>query len=850
MDSKTVALEYAERGYVPIPLYNKGDGNKAKDGKDPHAEALGRIFNKSSWEDVESITSDQVDRMWFGSYSGCNVGLVLGNSGLFGVDLDTYKEGYEETELIMELRELATVIHKPGSGGTHLIFSLPEDVDPKEIENGKPFPGVDVKCWNGYFVMPDSVSDSGPYEAVAGKGLHEVRIPATIPKRLLEQLRTAPESRKSSSDSRLKGKTRDSDGKYVFPGELKPDTRPDQKRVIKTGATGSRGYDVRLGNDFFQEEHVLESIKISNPDWKATFTRISGLMIWKKTITKAKTILSDKATKYKGQYVKGRHGLDAMIFASLYHSGWRQEDIKDFYSLMPVGTNAKSKLQEEGDKEWYISSTYCQTQHEIESDKLMVEIATPTVPQDEEAPEMDTSKNSDWHIAKQMQKANVDLGELFINVALGWKSQKDGLWNDDAAEMELYNFIEAALDRNWSNVSQAGNKLQAIAKLMIVAGASVRMDEFYSYTLEKKWTVPTTAGHIKGLTGYDSLADIRFVEKPQVRFLGHYNIVPDFTRGYDRYREIMLPVFDGDEEQLRIFQLAMATTFIGDTSFRKAFVFSGPGKTGKTTAAYSFRSLSTQLYVTTHESTFLGKDSGILDVQNFNHATLLGARCVMINEAEYLSDIRTGIFKAATGGGDILSFTVKGTEAGNYDPQYSLLILTNTMTGFISNYKKEVVERLVFIPFIHRFEGLGGVLDDFKEDQELRQEMFNFGMDGVLMLARMKEAHVDFPEGIGSLNFKEQEQIKDAPGAMWFRDCVVEDEDSSITYDECVESYNVWSKARNAPRKLDIRRKIGDQFPDYDGARTEAGGIRKQPFYVGFRLQEFNGDIGSISSCT
>ncbi len=144
------ALKYADMGFSVIPIR---DGQKA-----PSRISEWTPFQKTK-ADKNMITS------WWSRWPNANVGIVTGKlSNLFVVDLDRYKEQYDD-ELAMQFftDSLITPSSKSPRGGEHLYFLHPEDL---EIGgDSHPEIAIDYRTEGNYVVAPPSKNGDGtPYE--------------------------------------------------------------------------------------------------------------------------------------------------------------------------------------------------------------------------------------------------------------------------------------------------------------------------------------------------------------------------------------------------------------------------------------------------------------------------------------------------------------------------------------------------------------------------------------------------------------------------------------------------------------------------------------------------------------
>lgn len=151
------ALALAERQMVVFPLGR-----------------LRKVPLIREWHERATTDMEQVRRWWTDS-PGANIGLVCGRSGLLVVDLDV-KNGLDGPavwrdlcrQLGIDADQLDTVRVSTPSGGQHLYFAAPPDV---ELRNtvGQLGKGIDTRANGGYVVAPPSATEDGPYVWNGGK---------------------------------------------------------------------------------------------------------------------------------------------------------------------------------------------------------------------------------------------------------------------------------------------------------------------------------------------------------------------------------------------------------------------------------------------------------------------------------------------------------------------------------------------------------------------------------------------------------------------------------------------------------------------------------------------------------
>ncbi|MBA3473825.1 MAG: bifunctional DNA primase/polymerase [Rubrobacter sp.] len=162
---------------------------------------------------LDATTDPRKITAWWTRWPEANIGIPTGKaSGLFIVDMDTYKPGAmtlaEFEEKYGCISHTATV--RTGSGGLQFYFTYP---DGEEIRNSAGMLGthVDTRGEGGYTLAPSSVT-TGRYEWI-----NKVP-PAPLPPRLLEALRDEPRKASGPKQSRARAGVPD-DGGPIHEGE-------------------------------------------------------------------------------------------------------------------------------------------------------------------------------------------------------------------------------------------------------------------------------------------------------------------------------------------------------------------------------------------------------------------------------------------------------------------------------------------------------------------------------------------------------------------------------------------------------------------------------------------------------
>jgi Bifunctional DNA primase/polymerase, N-terminal len=151
------ALWYARHGWQVFPL------------RPQTKEPFGGLGLYSATTDVQQIWQ------WWNRWPNANIGLHCGGSGVLALDADEYKDTYAGEKLLTRFDE-DTVTNLTGSGGTHLLYAMPEDKVYGNAKAGLP-KGIDVRGYGGYIVLPPSIHPNGnAYQWEGGYGPHEIKL--------------------------------------------------------------------------------------------------------------------------------------------------------------------------------------------------------------------------------------------------------------------------------------------------------------------------------------------------------------------------------------------------------------------------------------------------------------------------------------------------------------------------------------------------------------------------------------------------------------------------------------------------------------------------------------------------
>jgi putative DNA primase/helicase len=174
------AVKYAEMGWYVIP---DKSGDKIPLLKEWQNNASNDPAIVRSWWDVTSYGPD------------CNIGLNCGMSGLVVIDLDNKngRNGFDSWQrlikkLSLDSSEFNTMTSHTPSGGYHLFFAAPKDIDIGNSQD-KLGPGIEVKGIGGKVTLPPSIHPNGKtYEWDATLRPSLMLKPKPLPQKIIDLL--------------------------------------------------------------------------------------------------------------------------------------------------------------------------------------------------------------------------------------------------------------------------------------------------------------------------------------------------------------------------------------------------------------------------------------------------------------------------------------------------------------------------------------------------------------------------------------------------------------------------------------------------------------------------------------
>ena len=178
-------LHYArDLGLAIIPVWWMRDKVTCacRDGESCHA-GPGKHPCDLRWPQVATSDPEQASRWWRPLQPGeinpvdwrpqANVGAVMGDRHfILDVDVDGGKKGGESLARLIAEHDgevmPATLAYRTGGGGRQYIMLCPPGTEVRNSASGLA-DGIDIRGYNGYGILPPSVSGKGPYTSIADR---------------------------------------------------------------------------------------------------------------------------------------------------------------------------------------------------------------------------------------------------------------------------------------------------------------------------------------------------------------------------------------------------------------------------------------------------------------------------------------------------------------------------------------------------------------------------------------------------------------------------------------------------------------------------------------------------------
>ena len=168
-----LALDVINQLHIPVFPCREKDISFSSNGRIINRKAKSP-YTKNGYKDA-TTSLEKVDQLWAKNQHAM-VGVPMGSaSGIFAIDIDegTNKSG-EATFASLGLEEPNTVQTRTMSGGRHLFFRLPEDIEIRNDTSTVFGPYIDVRGEGGYVIWAGSQSHQWDYRYIDGMSPLEV----------------------------------------------------------------------------------------------------------------------------------------------------------------------------------------------------------------------------------------------------------------------------------------------------------------------------------------------------------------------------------------------------------------------------------------------------------------------------------------------------------------------------------------------------------------------------------------------------------------------------------------------------------------------------------------------------
>lgn len=143
------ALDYAQHGWRVVPI-RPGEKRPAL----------------NNWQNIATTDTDTITEWFTGPYKDHGIGIATGpESGIFVLDVDiTDTKAGDET--LHDLEQIhgqlpATLTSITGSGGWHLLYNYPPDIEIRNDAGRRLGPGLDIRGVGGQIVAPPTIHPNG-----------------------------------------------------------------------------------------------------------------------------------------------------------------------------------------------------------------------------------------------------------------------------------------------------------------------------------------------------------------------------------------------------------------------------------------------------------------------------------------------------------------------------------------------------------------------------------------------------------------------------------------------------------------------------------------------------------------
>ena len=145
------ALKYAEKGVSVFPTIEKGPKAKAP-------------YTTNGYKDA--TTNIEQIKKWWSQIPNANIGIPTGKkSGFCVIDIDqgNGKDGEKSFSKLELPEDIKTLQVSTPSGGRHLLFKCPDDLEVKNDTGMILGDWIDIRGEGGYIIAPPSSTEKGSY---------------------------------------------------------------------------------------------------------------------------------------------------------------------------------------------------------------------------------------------------------------------------------------------------------------------------------------------------------------------------------------------------------------------------------------------------------------------------------------------------------------------------------------------------------------------------------------------------------------------------------------------------------------------------------------------------------------
>lgn len=295
------------------------------------------------------------------------------------------------------------------------------------------------------------------------------------------------------------------------------------------------------------------------------------------------------------------------------------------------------------------------------------------------------------------------------------------------------------------------------------------------------------------------------------------------------FRQTVLDVFKGDQEQADFFQRLIGYSAMGNPVQQVMVIPFGNGANGKSTVLGAVRKAFGTYAKTADPSTFVTENRGAGNAGGAREdlIRLMGLRFVYVSEPDENGELREGSIKSMTGE-DVLAARGPYAKASvEFNATFTVFMPTNHKP-IVKGNDDGIWRRLVLIPFTRNFEKDPTVSRDVNRSEKLASELdgvLTWIVEGALAYQRGGLAIPDKVQ-IARGEYRKQMDLL----AEWVEECCEVAENYTATPTELWRSWEDYAKRRGllryVPTIVALGRKLDQQFPagkDRKGARIRTG---------------------------